>query len=113
MSNGYIIPCEAFKGVSSVLPELILGHISEESCLERALERAKAIPWLTCFQDKVRAVDRWQRHQRACWICQCPHDICDEGTELLAAGLTEIEEADRMMVEVRRRVKESGYLEGS
>lgn len=43
MSNGYIIPCEAFKGLYEELPELVLGHVSEPDALRAALERARAI----------------------------------------------------------------------
>jgi len=108
MCTGQIIPCEAFKGLVDKLPELVLGHISEENALERALERARAIPWLVCFQEQVRAVDRWQRHWKGCWVCQCEHDICDKGIELLAAAHTEIEEANRLLGEVRRRIHQEG-----
>lgn len=54
MSDGRIIPCEAFKGLVDYLPELVLGTIKEPNCLELALERAKAITWLTCFQEEKR-----------------------------------------------------------
>lgn len=110
--DGYIIPCEAFKGLSAILPELILGHISEEKALENALERARCIPWLTCFQDHIRAATAWHAHWQQCWVC-AGDDICEEGEVLLAAALAEQEEMERLMADVRRRVRESGYLNES
>ena len=109
MSNGYIIPCEAFKGLSTQLPELVLGHIKEPDCLATALERAKAIPWLTCFQDHVQSSVRWDAHWAACDECQ--RGLCDEGAELLATALQEKDRQALLMEEVRCRIRKTGYSE--
>lgn len=104
MSNGYIIPCEAFKGLYEELPELVLGHVSEPDALRAALERARAIPWLTCFQGGVRAVAAWEAHWSACPECSQEDGLCARGADLLFAKLQEGHRQLQEMNKVRRRL---------
>lgn len=104
MSTGYIVPCEAFKELAEELPELILGHISEPDALKTALERARAIPWLTCFQGGMRAVAAWEGHWRACSECSQDGELCRPGADLLWEALREKRQMLREMNKVRHRL---------
>jgi radical SAM protein with 4Fe4S-binding SPASM domain len=99
--DGYIIPCEAFKGLVDELPELVLGHVSEPDALQGALERARAIPWLTCFQAGTRHVAAWEGHWRACPECSQDGELCRPGAELLWAALRE----KRLMLQEMNKVR--------
>jgi radical SAM protein with 4Fe4S-binding SPASM domain len=102
--DGYIIPCEAFKGLTDQLPELVLGHISEPDALSAALERARAIPWLTCFQESARALTAWERHHEACLECSQEGELCRRGADLLWDALREKRRQLRVMNKVRSRL---------
>lgn len=58
MYDGTIIPCEAFKGLLEKRPECNLGNIRDGTTMEQALERAKKIEWLTCFQKRSVVVEK-------------------------------------------------------
>lgn len=53
MYDGTIIPCAAFKGALEKHPELNLGN-TRNTTLAEAMEKAKEIEWLTCFQESRR-----------------------------------------------------------
>lgn len=103
-TTGFIIPCEAFKGLVDELPELVLGHISEPDALSTALERARAIPWLTCFQEGARAVAAWEAHHNACQECSQDGGLCRRGADLLWEALREKRKQLAAMNKVRHRL---------
>lgn len=106
MSDGRIIPCEAFKGLVDVLPELCLGTIDEENCFKLAIERAKEIKWLTCFQDRITAEEKFKKHVSNCQDgCQEQDTVCTDGLGLLIAWHEEQTEKDRLIKEVKEKIE--------